>query len=1045
MSHTIMSIMVRWLFAWLVLSCASPCWSTTDVKIGVLAFRGTAMTLQRWQATADYLKERVPGLNFTIVPVTNDNIVSMVQNAEIDFLLSNPASYAFLEAKYGVTRVLTLVNQSSIGGITQYGSVIFTTAGRNDIRTLRDLHGKSLLAVHKDAFGGWWMAWRELNKIGIDPQRDLTLSFSGFPQDNIVKAVLSKKVDAGVVRSQILERMADEGKLKLSQIRVINHKRLFGFPYALSTPLYPEWPLATLKHVPGDLAEMVVLALLDLDSSHPAARQANITGWTVPLDYLPVHELMKELHLGHYADWDHFTLRQVAKKYWYSFAFIAVTLLGLCAVIFYTVKLNSRLRYSHALLQKEMLQRQKAQIESSKLGRILDSSPSEIYVFNLVTEELIHANISAKHHLAKASDLLLSNLLPDIPDHVKEKMRTTIEQHNETAILHCECSLFRQNGDSVTAAVQFQIYHDDQAPTLVCIAQDISEFKKAEITLDKERERNEITLQSITEGIITADQHGNIEYINKIAASLTGWSLEDAVGKAVDDIIRLVDSDSGKPSAPDFAADMHPNLFGREKSRLLVTKTGDRIAVDLSTIPRHDQHGKPCGFTHLMRDRSELHELTERMQYFVTHDELTGLINRRVFENEIREALRSANLNHTQHAVLYLNLDKFRVINDSFGHQAGDELIKQLTIQLKVMVRGCDTLARLGGDQFGVLLRGCTLDDAQLAASRMQEVINLYPFAWNANIVHMGVSIGIVPVRPGIGKLRDVLNAADTAGYVAKDLGSNRIYIYNPNDEWVRKHQGDMRNSRTIKQSLEENRFRLYYQEISPLANPKQSNRVEILLRMHHVKGEIVQPPHFIPSAERYQLMPDIDRWVVENTFKFIRDNPVEAYRFNINLSAQSLSQDGFLHFVSDAFKRYDVKGSRVCIEISETTAIANFREAQRFIKILRELDVEFALDDFGDGLSSCHYLKRLNVDFLKIDGAFVRNMIRDNKDYAIVESMNNIAHMMGMQTIAEYVESVNIKKELARISVDYVQGYEISKPRPLHNLLTSPDLKLFK
>jgi diguanylate cyclase (GGDEF)-like protein len=385
-----------------------------------------------------------------------------------------------------------------------------------------------------------------------------------------------------------------------------------------------------------------------------------------------------------------------------------------------------------------------------------------------------------------------------------------------------------------------------------------------------------------------------------------------------------------------------------------------------------------------------------------------------------------------------MDLDQFKVVNDTCGHIAGDELLRQLSEILQNAVRHSDTLARLGGDEFGILMEHCTLAQAQRAVSAIQKTIQNFQFSWEGQSFHIGVSIGLVAISEATPSITELLKQADAACYMAKDLGRNRIHVYNPDDTQMVLRQGEMQWVTRINQAVEENRFTLYVQSIVPL-HKSTDMHYEFLLRMIDERGQIISPVTFLPAAERYDLMHKIDVWVVENAFKLLASNPdlvEQTHFFSINLSGQSLSSVQFLDSVIAQIKDLNIDPSKICFEVTETAAISNLRAATHFIASLRELGCQFALDDFGSGLSSFGYLKNLKVDYLKIDGIFVKDIADDPIDHAMVKSINDIGHVMGMKTIAEFVESDKIKSMLRKLGVDYAQGYEIGRPQPFEEIL---------
>jgi diguanylate cyclase (GGDEF)-like protein len=470
---------------------------------------------------------------------------------------------------------------------------------------------------------------------------------------------------------------------------------------------------------------------------------------------------------------------------------------------------------------------------------------------------------------------------------------------------------------------------------------------------------------------------------------------------------------------------------------LLVKNDGNEVPVVHSAAPIRDRAGKITGVVLVLHDVSSERQYAAKLSYQASHDSLTGLINRGEFENRLGMALKTAAQLGRHHAVMYLDLDQFKVVNDTCGHAAGDQLMRQVSAVLQRRLREGDTLARLGGDEFGVLLENCAPDNASRIADQLRQTVSDFHFVWETRSFGITVSIGLVNVEDGLFTLADVLSAADAACYMAKDKGRNRVQVYHPEDSEVSLRQGEMEWVGRIQKALEEDRFVLYAQEIKGVNSvQEQGTHCELLIRMLDERGEIVPPMAFIPAAERYSLMSAIDRWVIRTAFATISRLRMERSEPKldlcaINLSGASITDERFLDFVREQFGHFDVPPRVICFEITETAAIANLERASQFIQAMKDIGCRFSLDDFGAGMSSFAYLKHLAVDYLKIDGDFVKDMADDLIDRAMVEAINNVGHVMGKKTIAEFVDSDRVLAALREIGVDYAQGYWVAKPRP--------------
>ncbi len=566
---------------------------------------------------------------------------------------------------------------------------------------------------------------------------------------------------------------------------------------------------------------------------------------------------------------------------------------------------------------------------------------------------------------------------------------------------------------------------------------DMTDRRQAATDLFAEKERALVTLASIADGVVTTDTDGWVEYLNPVAEQLTGWTTATARGLPIRAILRMVDETSRK-LAPDPIEMVlrEERTIEATSTILLVRNDGTEVPIMQSAAPIRARSGEISGVVLVLHDVSRERQYVAKLSYQASHDSLTGLINRGEFERRLSLALKSAAQLGRHHAVMYLDLDQFKVVNDTCGHAAGDQLMRQVSAVLQRRLREGDTLARLGGDEFGVLLENCAPDNALRIADGLRQTIMECHFAWETRSFNIGVSIGLVNVEDGLFTLTDVLSAADAACYMAKDKGRNRVQVYHAGDTELSTRQGEMEWIGRLQKALDEDRFVLYSQDIAGL-DPSRNlgDHCEILIRMLDERGELVPPMAFIPAAERYNLMPSIDRWVIRNAFAIIARQQAETGSgpaiFAINLSGASIGDERFLDYVREQFDHFAVAPQSICFEITETAAIAKLDKATFFINQLKSLGCLFSLDDFGAGMSSFAYLKHLPVDFLKIDGGFVKDMADDLIDRAMVEAINSIGHVMGKQTIAEFVDGEKVIRLLRELKVDFAQGYGIAKPRP--------------
>ncbi|MBS4097897.1 MAG: EAL domain-containing protein [Sulfuricella sp.] len=572
---------------------------------------------------------------------------------------------------------------------------------------------------------------------------------------------------------------------------------------------------------------------------------------------------------------------------------------------------------------------------------------------------------------------------------------------------------------------------------------------EAEEALFQEKELAQVTLHSIGDAVITTNARGEINFINNAAERFTGWSDRDARGRPLREVFRLVDEET-RQSLEYLASHALPDgdAVGLKSHSLLVRRDGQEFAVEDLVSPIFNREGEVIGAVVVFHDVTQSRQMARQMSWQATHDALTGLVNRREFERLLHELIVSAREENKHHAVLYMDLDQFKVVNDTCGHMAGDELLRQLVTVLAARCRESDMIARLGGDEFGMLLAGCPLDQAVRLANEVREAVQGFRFMWQDKSFEVGISIGLVAVTAESGNLAAVLSNADAACYAAKDHGRNRVHVYLEDDRELARRHGEMQWISRIAKAFEEQRFRLYFQEIAPVvASHREMRHFEVLLRMLDEQGEVIPPGVFIPAAERYNLMPTVDRWVIRTLFaarseewrRLWDDCRENGFPFpalcSINLSATTLNDEMFPAFLKEQIKRHRVPPQALCFEITETSAIANLNKASQFMHELSRLGCRFALDDFGSGMSSFAYLKDLPVHYLKIDGAFVRDMERNAVNHAMVEAIARIAHVMGIETVAEFVEDRSLLSKLEALGVDYAQGYGIHRPEPFENL----------
>ncbi len=575
------------------------------------------------------------------------------------------------------------------------------------------------------------------------------------------------------------------------------------------------------------------------------------------------------------------------------------------------------------------------------------------------------------------------------------------------------------------------------------LRQQITQRQRVERALFGEKERAVVTLQSIGDAVITTDFQGIVDYVNPVAESLTGWNVDEARGRHLNEVFHIINERNRKPTQNLLTrCRKEGRVIGIANHTILISRNGQEYAIEDSVAPIRAREGNLLGFVLVFHDVTEARRMAHEITHQASHDALTGLVNRREFEIRLRRVLETTRVDNSEHALCYLDLDQFKVVNDTCGHVAGDELLRQLAELLQGHIRKRDTLARLGGDEFGVLMEHCSLEQAKRVAHALHEAVEQFRFVWEDKSFNICVSIGLVPINSASEGISGVLSAADTACYVAKDSGRNRINIYLEEDAELVKRHGEMQWVTRINRALEEQRFQLHYQPIAtPHSEPNEVTHYELLLRMEDEEGNIVSPSTFLPAAERYNLTTRLDRWVFQTAFDWLNRHKADLQNLSlvsINLSGHSLGNNEFLTFIIEQFEKTNNLADKICFEITETAAVAKLSSATQFVKTLRTRGCHFALDDFGSGLCSFAYLKNFPVDFLKIDGSYVKHIVDDPIDLATVKSINEIAQAMGKKTIAEFVENEAIleKLKLPEINVDFAQGYYLGVSEHLDTLM---------
>ena len=635
----------------------------------------------------------------------------------------------------------------------------------------------------------------------------------------------------------------------------------------------------------------------------------------------------------------------------------------------------------------------------------------------------------------------LSRFIPPRFQQVYDGLGVSGGELPETPLRRAPVRIFalRWDGSEFPVEIHRSPLGPGQDALFLVTIRDLTEWRIAQESLFRQKEQAVVTLASIADGVITTDVAGRITYLNPTAERLTGWRTNEALGQPVTTVLPLVSDVTRQPIESIVA---HCVREGRAvdlaDGAMLVRRDGTEVAIGDSAAPLYDRHGSTIGVVLVCHDVTQRRRVARKLSHQATHDPLTGLVGRSEFEERLARVLAEAGAGVAEHALCYLDLDRFKIVNDTCGHEAGDDLLRKIGSLLGGRLRSRDTLARLGGDEFGVLLEYCSLTKAEEIAGALQRAIADFRYVWGERSFSVGVSIGVVPITAASGRTADVLRAADDACYAAKETGGNRVQVARLEAIPAVQHQVANRRIARLTRAVEEGQFQLYAQTIAPLAPQRSARpRCEILLRLPDEHGGVETPDSFLPHAERYRLMPAIDRWVVRQTVALLsqwqKDHPeCELPLCSINLSVSSLEDKDLVPAVREYLAQHRLPPEALCFEVAEAAALGNFAQLVRLIAEIRATGCGVGLDDFGNGLTSFAHLRALSVDFVKIGGHYVRGLIEDPVYGTLVSTVNEIGRIMGITTIAEEVESDSVLQKLRVLGVGYAQGHAVAPPAPL-------------
>lgn len=635
----------------------------------------------------------------------------------------------------------------------------------------------------------------------------------------------------------------------------------------------------------------------------------------------------------------------------------------------------------------------------------------------------------------RVSDLWRRHIHQDDYERIEQAAHLAIRENRP---LNEEYRIIRPDHSTHYIRISAKVISDvsGQPLRLIGAAWDVSAQRKMALELEDQHELMRVTLHSIGDAVITTDALGIVQWLNPVAERMTGWSAAEASGQPSSVVFDIINEETRQRAPDPITACLRSlDIVGLDENTMLIARDGQEFSIKDSAAPIRNSEGEVLGAVLVFHDVSEQRRLSREMRYRASHDPLTGLINRAEFDRRLQTVFEKSRFDSSSNVLLYIDLDQFKIVNDSCGHAVGDDLLKQVSKLLADTIRSGDTLARLGGDEFGVILEACPAENATRIAQAMCDRMRDFRFVHDDKRFRVGTSIGLVPIDGTMQSLASILQAADNACYAAKEGGRNRVHVWVNTDQAIAARSGEMRWASRIERALDDDQFVLFAQNIRPISGTLAGRHVELLIRMKDEDGSLISPSAFLPSAERFNLATRVDQWVLTHAIDWIARLPeaTETETISVNLSGHSV---GDRSFHRQAMEILDEAGyavcRRLCFEITETAAITNLADATTFIDQVRSRGVRVALDDFGAGASSFGYLKRFPVDFLKIDGQFIRDLTNDPLNDVAVRCFVDVARVLGIKTVAEYVESAEILSKLASIGVDYAQGFHIHKPEAI-------------